>query len=290
MDYLLKNDTMKVLISSRGAELQSIWKEGTEYLWNGDASFWPERSPVLFPFVGRFTDGKYTLNGKVYEMDIHGFASKLEYHVPDSGDLKAVFEFEDTEETFRNYPYHFLFQILYELEENELSITYVVKNRSEDTMYFGIGGHPGFCVPLEEGLKFEDYYLKFDGKCCPQRVGHSESCFLSGTDTAFPLEENSVLLLKHEMFDQDAIVLRNMSDRVTLKSKKGNRSVTVSYPDMPYLGLWHMPRTKAPYLCIEPWSSLPSRQDIVEEFRYKSDLIRLPSGRQYVNKWSITIK
>ena len=28
-------------------------------------------------------------------------------------------------------------------------------------MYFGIGGHPAFNVPLESSLTFEDYYLSF---------------------------------------------------------------------------------------------------------------------------------
>ena len=28
-------------------------------------------------------------------------------------------------------------------------------------MYFGLGGHPGFNVPLEAGLSFEDYCLEF---------------------------------------------------------------------------------------------------------------------------------
>ena len=29
-------------------------------------------------------------------------------------------------------------------------------------MYFGVGGHPGFAVPLEKGLAFEDYCLQFE--------------------------------------------------------------------------------------------------------------------------------
>ncbi len=289
MDYLLQNDNVKVTISSTGAQLQSIWKDGGEYLWNGDAAFWPDRSPVLFPYVGRFTGGHYTLDGAVYDMDIHGFARKMEYKVTESDASRIVFTIEDDDETYRIYPYHFCLHIIYELAENEIRITYQVANKSENTMYFGIGGHPGFHVPLEEGLGFSDYYLEFDGKCRPQRVGHTKACFLSGVDTEFALEGGKILPLRHTMFDEDAIVLRNMSDKVTLKSDKGNRSVTVCYPDMPYLGLWHAPLTEAPYICIEPWTSLPSRQDVVEEFKYKSDLIRLRAAGQYENTWSIRV-
>ena len=83
---------------------------------------------------------------------------------------------------------------------------------------------------------------------------------------------------------------RNMADEITLKSDKGTRQVKISYPDMPCLGIWHAPNTEAPYVCIEPWTSLPSRQDIVEEFKYKSDLIRLTPGEQYVNTWTISIE
>ena len=92
------------------------------------------------------------------------------------------------------------------------------------------------------------------------------------------------------MFDDDAIVLQHVSDEVTLKSDKGSRQVTVSYPNLPFLGLWHAPKTEAPYICIEPWTSLPSRQDVVEEFRYKYDLIRLDAEDMYENTWSITIE
>ena len=58
---------------------------------------------------------------------------------------------------------------------------------------------------------------------------------------------------------------------------------------MPYLGMWHVPNTDAPYLCIEPWSSLPARQNVVEDFACKSDLIQLGPGKTYINTWSITI-
>ena len=67
------------------------------------------------------------------------------------------------------------------------------------------------------------------------------------------------------------------------------RAVTVAHPQMPYLGIWHMPHTDAPYVCIEPWSSLPSRQDVVEELSCKSDLIHLAPGAEYENTWSIAI-
>ena len=290
MEYSIRNDELQLVLSDIGAELQSVQKDGREYLWNANPQYWPEHSPLLFPCVGRFTDGKYRLNGREYEMEIHGFARKCFYHVAEKEAEKITFELRDSAETYQIYPYHFILWVTYQLKNNTIQITYRVCNDSPDTMYFGIGGHPGFRVPLDERLTFSDYCLEFSGMSFPERIGHTPACFLSGIDKEFPLEDHRILRLSHEMFDQDAIVLRNMADEVTLKSEKGTRQVTVSYPHMPYLGLWHAPRTEAPYICIEPWTSLPSRQDIVEEWKYKSDLIRLASRKQYVNTWSITIR
>lgn len=290
MEHQISNQDIKVLISSVGAELQSVRKDGVEYLWNGDSRFWPERSPILFPYVGRFTEGKYLLNGKIYEMDIHGFARKLPFEVADQKKDRITFRLRDNKETYQAYPYHFILDIIYALQEHTIEITYRVNNLSNEPMYFGIGGHPGFALPFDEGLDFTDYYLEFDGNARPERIGFTKSCFLSGTDQEFLLDNGKNLRLSHDLFDEDAIVLRHMADKVTLKSDKGKRKVTVSYPELPYLGLWHAPGVEAPYLCIEPWASLPSRQDIIEEFRYKSDLIRLSPGREYVNKWGITIE
>ena len=45
----------------------------------------------------------------------------------------------------------------------------------------------------------------------------------------------------------------------------------------------------APYVCIEPWVSLPARDGVVEDFACKGDLIHLPGHGSYENTWYITI-
>ena len=289
MNITLSNDKITAVISPRGAELLSLMKDGREYLWQGDAAFWPDRSPLLFPYVGRFTDGKYLLGGVPYPMTIHGFAAACDFSVEDQEDDGAVFLLTDSEETFKVYPFRFELRAGYYLRDSTLQIRYEVLNLSDETMPFGIGGHPGFCVPMEEGRSFTDYRLDFGMKHQPARVGFTEACFLNGRDETFPLEEGRYLPLRHEMFDDDAVVLKNMARSVTLSAEGSEHYVRVDFPDMPYLGIWHMPKTEAPYVCIEPWASLPSRQDIVEEFLTKSDLIRLKAGDYYENEWFITL-
>ena len=168
----LVNAHLCVKISTVGGELQSVYgrKTGIEYLWQGDAAYWTGRAPNLFPFVGRLYEKRYTLNGKSFEMGLHGFAKINEMSVESEEQDRCVLLLCDNEETRKIYPYRFEFRIRYALEENRLLITFSVRNLSEETMIFGMGGHPGFNVPLVPGPAFEDYSLTFSGPSEPRRI------------------------------------------------------------------------------------------------------------------------
>lgn len=222
-------------------------------------------------------------------MGIHGFAAASRFSVAEQESDRIVLELRDSLATLEQYPFAFTLRITYALKEKSLQVTYRVENRDSKTMPFGIGGHPGFNVPLVAGERFEDYELEFACPCQPDRVGFTPTVFLSGHDEAYPLRENRFIDLKHTLFDEDAVILKNMAREVTLRSKVSGKGVTVSYSDMPYLGIWHWPQTDAPYVCIEPWSSLPSRQDVVEEFSCKSDLVQLAPGKCYESIWYASV-
>ena len=290
MYYTLRNDTLCLTINTLGAEIVSLKSaDGVEYLWQGDPKYWGDRAPHLFPFIGRLTNNSYQYLGKVYPMNIHGFAAAMEFTLVEQTENTITLELTETPETLSQYPFHFSLKIVYALQENTVGISYQVQNANDSVMPFGIGGHPGFNVPLTEGEKFEDYEVEFSCCCQPTRIGFSPAVYLNGHDESYPLRDHKFLDLRHDLFDEDAVILKNMAREVTLRSKVSGRGVTVTYPDMPYLGIWHWPKTDAPYVCIEPWSSLPSRQDIVEEFSCKSDMIQLPAGESYRTTWSICI-
>ena len=286
MIYTIKNNKITVLINSFGAELMSIKDiNGTQYLWQGEKKYWKDRSPILFPYIARLTDNKYYIDNKCYSMNIHGFASNSEFQVVKLLEDEITFSLKSNETTYKIYPRNFELIITYKLIENKIEITFIVINNDNKTMYFGIGGHPGFLL----NGNFEDYYLKFSEKCQPIRVGFNEKCFLNNKDEEFPLIDSKILKLSHNMFDDDAIILYNTSKVISIKNTKTNYTLTVSFKDMKYLGLWHMPKTNAPYICIEPWSSLPSREGINEVFEKQSNLLVLEKNKQYTNTWSIKI-
>ena len=285
----IENDHLQVIVADAGAELMSIRStDGVEYLWQGDPAYWSDRAPNIFPYVARLTNGCYTYQGKTYHLPIHGFAPTAKFAVAENEKTSVTFTLESNPEFYEMYPFLFRFSIRYYLEGASLHVEMKVENLDEKAMYFGLGGHPGICVPMEEGLDFTDYFLEFpDAEL--RRVEFTPACFITGKEDPFPLE-NHRLPLSHDMFDEDAIVLKGVPGKVTLRSEKGKRAVTLEAPDLPVYGFWHMPKTDAPYICLEPWSSIPSRQDVVEDLETQEDLIRLDAGKTYVTTWSLAFE
>jgi len=291
MQYTLQNHKLTVIIDSLGGEIKRITSSNrTEYLWDADPRFWDGQSPNLFPFVARLTGGRYTYEGREYHMGIHGFLMSQQMNCEESSPTRLILFLRENAQTLVQYPFAFDFAIIYELTDDTLSICYRVKNTDRKPIYFGLGGHPGFHVPLGKSFCFEDYYLEFDSVEDVQAVVMTKDCFATGERVSFPLQDGKVLGLRHDLFDNDAIILTKMSPAVTLRSDKSTRQIRVEYPQMPFLGLWHMPRTQAPYLCIEPWLSLPSTADTITAIEDKDDLVRLLPGETYRNSWSITCR
>ena len=290
MIYIIENDKLKVKISSMGAELQSIRRveDNTEYLWQGDPTYWAGRAANLFPICGRLFEGKYTYQGKTYEMQLHGFARHQEWEVVRQDTAAITLRLVENEETLGVYPFRFALDIAYTLSGEELSIAIIVHNMDDKTMRFAIGGHPGFNLPLEADKTFEDYYVEFDEPCEAKRITFSDTCFYTEGADPFELEDGKILHMSHDLFDRDAIFLCDTARGITLKCIDGKRSVHMAFPDLPYIGLWHKPHSDAPYVCIEPWNGLPSVDGKIDDLETKSPMQELEPQGVYRNVYSIT--
>jgi ABC-type sugar transport system permease subunit len=172
---------------------------------------------------------------------------------------------------------------------NTLKIGTRVENAGEGRMYFAVGGHPGFNVPMEAGTSFEDYCLMFDEEAHPYRIHLADSGAVTPLTTVYEMKDNKVIPLSHDLFDHDAVVLTHAAKTVKICSDRTSRAVTVSYPDFRYVGFWHKPKTDAPYVCVEPWTSLPSREGIVEKLALQADLLSLDPGKVWETVWTVTI-
>jgi galactose mutarotase-like enzyme len=148
--YYIENDQIKVGIQTKGAELDSVYNkvEQVEYMWSGDPEVWGKKSPILFPIIGTLKDDTYYFDGKAYQLPRHGFAREMEFAVTRQTSNAIVFTLESNETTLSKFPFPFRFDIVYTVNANQLSVSYQVANTGNNTMYFSVGGHPAFKVPL----------------------------------------------------------------------------------------------------------------------------------------------
>lgn len=289
MNYTIKNDILEVTISTRGAELMSIKKDGVEYLWQGDPAYWTGRAYNLFPICGRLLEGKYTYKDKTYEMNSHGFARGMELTAEKQSESSIVFVLCANEETKKSYPFDFEYSVEYTLCDNTLITKYTAKNNGENTMYYSFGGHPGFNVPFGGDGEFTDYYMEFSKKADAKKLVHN-GVFLTEDTVPFEMINSKRIDLRHDLFDNDAIFITDMDDEIVLKSDKSDHSITMKYTDFNHLGFWHVPKTDAPYICIEPWQSVPSYYNKIDDMETKRDMTALAKGQSGSAEFSITIK
>src|SRR5450755_965540 len=158
----IANDQITVTIAEKGAELQSIQLNGLEYLWQADIKYWGKHSPVLFPIVGELKDGKYIFDNKEYSLSRHGFARDKVFEAKQTSEASVILTLRSTIEKLVVYPFQFIFQVQYEIKQHTLFCSYIVQNVNNNDMYFSVGGHPAFRVPLHENIAYNDYTLKFN--------------------------------------------------------------------------------------------------------------------------------
>lgn len=292
MKYSVENEFLRAEIDSLGAELCSLVlkEDGCEYIWQGDEKYWTGHAPVMFPICGRLYQGKYTYRGTTYEMGGHGFARHSEFELTGASNEKITLTLIANETTLACYPFKFRFDVTFSLRGKTLKIGYKVTNTDTNELIFSVGGHPAFNVPLSKGEKFEDYYVQFDRACDAVKLSFSEACLCDKKDPLFTQGGTKRIDLSHDLFDDDAIFLYNTSKKISLCSEKSKKGVTLYFKGFKYLGLWHKPKSDAPYLCIEPWCGIPDDDGVPCDLESKREMIHLPKGYSFSNSYKIEIK
>ena len=293
MYYTMTNGEIMTAVTVKGAEILSITNhdaQNKEYIWVGNEKYWDGHAPSLFPIVGRVKNGKYIYKGKEYSiMSPHGFVWISDLNLIDHSDNSMTFNLKSSTETKKSYPFDFDYKVRFFIEGKKLFIDYTITNISaSETMIFALGAHPGFNVPLCEGEKFEDYYLEFGEACKPDEI-LCEKAFLLGKTKPYQLENDRIIRLKHNLFDNDAVLLQNCARKITLRSNTGKHGVTVDFADFKYVGIWHTNETDAPFVCIEPWNGVPSLLDAPEDLETKYDMMRLEPHGVYTEGYSIEV-
>jgi galactose mutarotase-like enzyme len=287
--FTIENEQLQVTIAAKGAELQNVFnkKFRLEYLWNGNPAFWAKHSPVLFPIVGTLKGDKYIYANKSYQLGRHGFAREMEFTVDDQKVNSISLLLKSNESTLKNFPFVFELRLGYLLQEDSLKTTYAVTNNSEGDMYFSLGGHPAFKLPLATETVYDDYYLAFEKNENLSRWPISAEGLLEKEPTLY-LHHTRILPLNKDLFLQDALVFKHpASSSVALKSNKTPHGLEFSFDGFPYLGIWAA--KNADFVCIEPWCGIADSVDSDQQLTHKEGINQLAAGAVFERSWNVRL-
>ena len=252
--HVLENEKLRITVSERGAELISVIDKpaGRERLWTADPAVWNRHAPILFPFVGKVTDGKYRLDGREYAMKTqHGFARDRDFRCIGETADTLVHLLTATDETRSIYPWDFRLTVSHRLcpdRPGVLEIRWAIENPGDTRMLYAIGGHPGFLPP--EGVTKEQCFVVFPGR--------RELRYFSANPAGYALPQSTHTLFPDSGFVpwQDDIpdtwILENQGvDCVGLSGPDRKPFVFLHCAGFPILAVWANP--KGPFICLEPW-------------------------------------
>lgn len=160
-----------------------------------------------------------------------------------------------------------------------------MKNPSNVTLPFQIGGHPAYMIPTVS----EDYdttakiVLSGDGKYQITEIG-SEGCVKAGT-IEFNHKEFEI---RRDTFAKNAIIFEDPCPQVIeLFDRDGKKVLTFNSPS-PSLGIWAPVKdVHAPFVCIEPWWGRTDRVDYTGEFKDKEYMNFVEPGKSLAGEWSV---
>jgi len=287
--FSIQNDCLSVTIHSKGAELKSLYNKhtGIGYLWSGDPAYWAKTSPVLFPIVGTLKNDAFNYAGHSYHLGRHGFARDMDFTVTDETPSSITFTLTSNDATLQKFPFPFHFDIIYSLAKDELKVGYRVVNTGGNTMYFSLGAHPAFNVPLIPGSDYADYYLEFDKTENAGRWPISKDGLIEATSVPL-LDNTQVLPLTKELFRDDAIVFKKLrSTSVSLLSNRSPHGLRFDYSGFPYLGIWAA--NNADFVCIEPWCGIADSVSSNQQLEDKEGVNSLPPNDIFERSWMVKV-
>lgn len=191
---------------------------------------------------------------------------------------KQVYLLESNEETLKMFPFEFKLYVTYTITDNILSTQYKVINTGNETMIFGIGGHPGIKIDVTK-----EHFFELEQEENEIEFMEVEGNFISNKPAKNLLENKKIIKIKPDSFINDAIMFKNCkSKKITLYEVKENENkkiVEFDFGNFPVLALWSIPG--APYICIEPWYNFADKVKETGYFKDKEGIIILEPNKEF---------
>lgn len=287
MEYIIENQFLRVTVISKGAQIKSVVRkcDGVEHMWNGNPGIWGYHSPVMFPYAGKVTGNTLEIRGqKVENVPQHGFHRTMEHDFVEQTEDSVTFAISANENTLKIFPYQFRLLTTIHLDGESVCHKLKVENLDTEAFKFGIGYHPAYAIPFDNAHVATDYEFRFSDLespiCLETPTGLLNGKYYSlGTNMkSIPVEEG--------MFDAGSHCMVNLrSSTLGIYEKNSNRAVVCNIEGFPYCLIWGKPGMP-PFLCIEPWHSVPSYEEGSCAWEDKAAAACLAAGES----WSTTMK
>lgn len=273
-------------VNRHGAELQSLQKDGREYLWQGDPAYWGRRAPILFPSVGRPFGDTVRFGGKAFTMKQHGFARDTDFEPCDKG--LVMHGPQD------NYPFEYDLFASYVASGDALHCRWTVLNCGVGEMPFQIGAHPAFLLPEYcAGDPVHGYFRLLDAagkEVRPLVTTHVVHGVGSRAFVDKPWQLDAVIPITDQSFADDAILIENgQVATVELLDKDRRPVLAVHCPQAQAYGLWAPTKPGCPFVCIEPWCGIADRDGFAGEFAERDFVHILGPGEEYLFEYVVQV-
>ena len=283
MQVTLKKGGYSAVIDEQGAELISLSDGKHEYIWSGSA--WNRHAPVLFPFVCNTLSKKYTVNGKEYSLNNHGFARDSRFTAASVAEDRAEMLLCDSADSLAVFPYHFELRVRYTLQDDHSLLTeFNVKNTDDKPLPFYVGGHPAFKVPFESepGSSYEDHRIVYEKpETIVQHLKDGDNTVLDNADSVD---------VTHELFRNDVFMKEKpASSCVAIESKKTGRRITVKFDNSGVIAVWSAYKPDADFICLEPWAQTPVYDGGTEELTGMANANVIAPGKVFTFSYTIIL-
>jgi len=172
-------------------------------------------------------------------------------------------------------------QVGYTLTENEVIVSYLIKNNNQITMPFSIGGHPAFALKNT----FTDYSLRFEKE--ENLISYAlENDLISDKTAIIQLQQNE-LPLSYSLFEKDALVFKNMASKQIQLLENNIPILNFKYCDFPHFGLWT--KVAAPFICLEPWLGYADTVTATGNLTEKEGITLLEANSEKEIRFSVEI-
>jgi galactose mutarotase-like enzyme len=271
----IENNQIKAEISADGAELVRLQdSSGRDFLWNGDATWWNGRAPLLFPIIGKVPNDRVVVDGREYTMRQHGFARTSHFVLARADADECCFSLHSSKETRTQFPFDFELDVRYAIRGQSLLTEATVANICDRPMPVSFGFHPALRWPLPDGGPKHDHVLQFDQRE-PEPVRRLQDGLLRLERCKTPVE-GQLLHLSDSLFEEGAIVFDQLKSRGVNYIGPSGQSLRVEFSGMPHLGVWTKPG--AGFICIEPWQGYAAPAGFQGELSTKEAMIKISPG------------